>query len=877
MFAVALATAPTFAYDPVMSDTPRQSSSFSGVRQAVLLGLFTGTGCGLGVLLSGVPNVELITLTSVLAGVALGPVGGLVAGALAEAAYSLASPYGVALPVLFVAQVVGMGLAGLVGGLTAPPLLRLLAQRRRLVTGVLAATLGAATTVVFDLLTNLAIGLATDIDLRVALAGGIVFALLHVGANSLVFGALWPLLAPRVRRLRAPSLRVQVVAWLALGVFACAAPGRAQLAPVLADSDTAIAVVDTAAAIAAMDTLGAVADTTRTFAGVDTTTAVPDTAAILVTTPPAVRTVRGWRRPLWEPFYSSLREDLARRSQWLAVADGGFGARVFLAGEPGTSFFPTVLRDGLPVLVGHRFLDDVESVPITGTRLGATTFGLDGWGGTDGVVRRNEADLRPDAAFTDTRWHAGSQQDLFRSVHLLTAVAPWRVGLDIEEHLNDEAYDFRTPGETRYSGLADAEVAGFPGRAKFRSGRGVLRRYLDLQTSLTVSVEDVRKLKNALPAFDATEQDLWRHTFAVDWREPGLRAAAYTIDEAVDWNRPASSGNPPPARKLEGGREGILLTLGDGLLRFTAERWTLADTGADTSWAPDDAGPVDGSGASTNLGAARAWTVGPARLAATAAARWDDGAGWAPEAAVHVASADSLPWWTVSLERGGRAPRSDERLTAWRFAAPERIDTVVLPGHGLARERTWRGVAALQRRVAGLDVALSAAYRRLEDGIGWRAQDGTRTGRWANGLDLRSHTIRAGLSREGRFLGWVRVQADAAWRGWTRDGDVRIALPPRQDWQVGVLWENHFFDEDGILQVGWFLDHRGEMDDPWYLARRIVLPATTQQDLVLGFRLVGTNLGIALLNLTDQRVLTSAGSLTDGRQMRWRLHWTFLF
>ncbi len=60
-----------------------ESREYDRVRQAVLLGLFSGTGVGLGYLLFHVPGLELMTINAVLAGAALGPWLGAVAGGLA--------------------------------------------------------------------------------------------------------------------------------------------------------------------------------------------------------------------------------------------------------------------------------------------------------------------------------------------------------------------------------------------------------------------------------------------------------------------------------------------------------------------------------------------------------------------------------------------------------------------------------------------------------------------------------------------------------------------------------------------------------------------------------------------------------------------------
>ena len=67
-------------------------STPSPVRQPVLLGLFSGTAVGVGYLLMGLPNVELMTLVVALAGGALGPGSGVLVGALAASIYSLGSP-----------------------------------------------------------------------------------------------------------------------------------------------------------------------------------------------------------------------------------------------------------------------------------------------------------------------------------------------------------------------------------------------------------------------------------------------------------------------------------------------------------------------------------------------------------------------------------------------------------------------------------------------------------------------------------------------------------------------------------------------------------------------------------------------------------------
>lgn len=821
------------------------------VRQAVLLGLFVGTAVGLGFLLAGVPNVELMTLTTTLAGAALGPAGGFAAGALAEGIFSLANPLGAALPVLLASQILGMGLAGWLGGLAAPLLLR----GRPFWRPPAAAVLGGGVTLLFDALTNLATALTLRADPLLTLAGGLAFAAVHVGANAAVFAVLWPTLAPRVRRLRHPALRAGIGAGLCV-LLATAGGARAQ----------EIAPTDTLAAGAVPDSavVGVPADTPTAGVAGDQAMARADSAT-------AVQRTLGWREPLWDPFFSSFVEDLTHRSSWFAERDGGFGARVQLCGEAGTTDGPAILRWDLPVLSGNRYVDDLGAVQLTGQRLGETGFGRDGRGGMEGVVVQAFDDPSPALAFTDTRFHAQPRDDLYRSLHLISPDAPWRGQLAIEEHLDEEGYDFRVPGESRFSAIDEGEPY-FAGHASFRSGSGVVQRQFADGTRLVVGLENVRKLKSLLPALDLDHQDLWwRRTFA-DWRRGDLRAAAYWIDADVDWDRPVRSGNPAPARHTESGREGLVLAAGP--LTATLEAWDVSDTGADASWAGEAAGPRRGRGEQAGLGGHHTWQAGEITATATAEAWWDTRTGWRPVVDVKAAARGV----SLTLTRGGRAPRSDEWLTPWRFDVPVGTPMVWRSGDDLAPERVWRGELSARRRLLGVDLAASLALRRLQDGLGWRPDAvGAFTGETANGADIAARTLRLSAFHEGRCLGWLRLHAQANLRGWSQDGDVRLASPPREDWRLTALWENHLFEEDGILELGWVVEHRGEQEDPWYLAAPVMLEPYTLHDAYVGFRLVGTHLGAVFANVLDTRARLSAGALSPGREMRWRLHWTFNF
>jgi hypothetical protein len=871
------------------------------VRRAVSLGLFCGTGVGLGYLLSGVPGVELMTLNAALAGLALGPVAAAAVGALSGAIYSLGSPFGPPVPLVLAAQVVGLALAGLVGGGLAPWL-----RRRRGVPAVLVAgAAGVAVAVAFDLATNLAVAVAFSLPLGATLVAGAALAAVHAVVAAVAFGSLLPALAGRLGRILASGPRaVRGLALLALVTVALLAPADAVAqAPGSAAADTTASAPGPAApadslAAVPQDTTGGLPPAVDSLAGSGAdSVAVADTTAVRAPSRPrgiwnagrldrsdAPRRVRGWRRPLWEPFHGSLHADLQRRTPWLPVRDGGQGAAVWWFGEPGTSPTPQLMRDGLPLQIGHRYLDDPEAIGTAGFSLAPWDFGLSAAdGGVGGVVALDGRDPTPSQDLTDTRWFTGPHETYLRTLHLKTANAPWRIDFAFYELLDNEGYDFRTSAEQRYPEFDQFASTTFWGHAKFRTGRGRLTRDLGAAGTLSVAVENLRKLKKGLPVYDRTHQDLWTTRMDLDWRTSAAgrpaRLAFWTLATDVDWDRDRSGGDGY-RRKQEGTREGLHGWWGDpwreGRLEVDYGRWTVADTGADPDWAPAHADTSRLTGETASLRALRAWHLGWARTEVMAAGWWAEHGGWLAGGTVRLAEDRLQPRWSLVLERGGRAPRADELATAWRFVVPAGRQTVALPDRELGRENTWRAAAGLQGRVLGLDLALDAAIRRLRDGIGWIPDlDDPETGTWTNGVELDATTVRLAAGREGRFLGWIRLQAAGTWRSWSEAGDARVALPPELDWRLSVLWENHFFREDGIVQLGAFLRHRGEMADPWDLSGGTDLPAITRVDLIAGFRLVGTNLSAELVNVGGAGSVLTANAVDHGTELRWRLHWVF--
>jgi len=161
------------------SERPQMTTS----KKIALAGLLSSLAVALGFLLSAVPNVELMTLTVFVAGALLGVRGGALVGVVSMFIYSIANPMGAAIPLVTLSQVVGMGLVGALG--SAAPAVRQV-WKSRLLRNVIFGVVGLFLTLVYDFLTNLALGLSMGTVL-VVIAGGLLFSIVHFVSNTLIF------------------------------------------------------------------------------------------------------------------------------------------------------------------------------------------------------------------------------------------------------------------------------------------------------------------------------------------------------------------------------------------------------------------------------------------------------------------------------------------------------------------------------------------------------------------------------------------------------------------------------------------------------------------------------------------------------------------
>jgi hypothetical protein len=169
------------------------------VRTALLVALCVA----LGYLMAGIPNIELISAATFTCGVLVGPRRGALIGALAEAIYSGFNPYGIAPPPLYAAQLLGFAFIGAAGGMARPLLLR----SRFGLQAALAGAAGLLVTLVYDVLTNIAVWVSVreGASLAAVVLGGLSFPfpLAHSGSNAVAFALVVPAVLRAVQR-RAP-------------------------------------------------------------------------------------------------------------------------------------------------------------------------------------------------------------------------------------------------------------------------------------------------------------------------------------------------------------------------------------------------------------------------------------------------------------------------------------------------------------------------------------------------------------------------------------------------------------------------------------------------------------------------------------------------
>jgi hypothetical protein len=158
------------------------------IRWIARAGMFTALSVALGYSLIFVPNIELISASIFASGWLFGPSVGTTVGALSFAIFSLFNPLGASLPPLMIAQILGGMILGSAGGF----LKSMVSGFPVIVRGIVLGIGGGLLTLLYDVITNIGgfIAFTTEKTFFAYLVAGMVFSLLHILSNTLIFSLL---------------------------------------------------------------------------------------------------------------------------------------------------------------------------------------------------------------------------------------------------------------------------------------------------------------------------------------------------------------------------------------------------------------------------------------------------------------------------------------------------------------------------------------------------------------------------------------------------------------------------------------------------------------------------------------------------------------
>ncbi|MBC7131290.1 ECF transporter S component, partial [Candidatus Bathyarchaeota archaeon] len=150
---------------------------------AIIVALCIGSNYAL----VSIPNLKAMDFFIFITGFIFGPLVGAAVGFLVWLIYGVLNPYGF-VPQVWVATALSETIYGLVGGILGKWTASMEFNKNHLSLIVLLGVAGFFTTLIYDLLTNLAYAWAFNVPLIVALIAGIPFAIVHEVSNTLIFG-----------------------------------------------------------------------------------------------------------------------------------------------------------------------------------------------------------------------------------------------------------------------------------------------------------------------------------------------------------------------------------------------------------------------------------------------------------------------------------------------------------------------------------------------------------------------------------------------------------------------------------------------------------------------------------------------------------------
>lgn len=150
---------------------------------------FCALAIGTNYALIGIPNIKLMDLIVFIGGFFFGSIVGSSIGMASWLIYGSLNPYG-SDPRIWVATMLAETIYGITGGLLGKTLRSTSLSSQRLRLSILFATMGFLPTFLYDLITNTVYASVFGTPVIVAIFLGAPFAVLHEGANFLIFGVL---------------------------------------------------------------------------------------------------------------------------------------------------------------------------------------------------------------------------------------------------------------------------------------------------------------------------------------------------------------------------------------------------------------------------------------------------------------------------------------------------------------------------------------------------------------------------------------------------------------------------------------------------------------------------------------------------------------
>jgi hypothetical protein len=161
-------------------------------RQLAWSGVLIALAIVLKLPILSVPNVEFLTFVIFSSGYLLGMIEGMIVGVISMSIYtSIITPYGLPPLPIALAQILSMALTGFAGGIIYR--LELLNLFKSFFPYLIMGFIGLTLTLVYDLLTNLAVAYVMGQFIPVMIAA-IPFVTIHLLSNFVIFLVFTPLL-----------------------------------------------------------------------------------------------------------------------------------------------------------------------------------------------------------------------------------------------------------------------------------------------------------------------------------------------------------------------------------------------------------------------------------------------------------------------------------------------------------------------------------------------------------------------------------------------------------------------------------------------------------------------------------------------------------